>query len=79
MNRVENLHKRRKKLGLSMFRYYHAFMCGYADKGKKWKSSPYSQKQLNTAYWEGRNTRYNYGALTKDELNDTKCLTRLRT
>jgi len=77
--RIENLHKRRKKLGLSMFRYFHAFMCGYADKGQKWKSSPYAQDQLSAAYWEGRKTRYNYDVICKDELKDKKSLTRLRT
>jgi len=77
--RIENLHRRRKKLGLSMFRYYHAFMHGYDDKGQKWKSSPYDQEHLSTAYWEGRKTRYDYSVLTKDELSDKKCLTRLRT
>jgi hypothetical protein len=73
--RVENLHKRRKKLGLSIYRYYHAFMVGYADKGRKWKASPYKQKKLNAAYWEGRRTRYDYSALSKNELSDRKCLT----
>jgi len=61
-----------------MFRYFHAFMLGYANKEEKWKSSPYKQEQLNAAYWEGRKTRYNYDALTKDELSDKKCLTQLR-
>ena len=79
MNRIENLHKRRKKLGLSMFRYFHAFMNGYGGKGKKWKSSPYDQGHLNTAYWEGRKTRYDYSALDKDELSDKKSLTQLGT
>jgi hypothetical protein len=79
MNRVENLHKRRKRLGLSIYRYFHAFMMGYADKGQKWKSSPYKQEGLNTAYWEGRRTRYNYDEFTKDGLSEKKCLTQLRT
>ena len=78
MNRIDNLHRRRKKLGLSMFRYFHAFMNGYGDKRKKWKSSPYDQEQLNTAYWEGRRTRHNYDILSKDELSDKKCLTQPR-
>jgi hypothetical protein len=54
-------------------------MHGYADKQQKWKSSPYDQKHLNTAYWEGRKTRYNYDVLSQDELSDKKSLTRLRT
>ena len=78
MNRIENLHKRRKKLGLSMFRYYHAFMVGYSDKGRKWKSSPYKQKNLNTAYWEGRKTRYNYDAIGKDDIKGEKVLDLIR-
>lgn len=74
-HRIENLHKRRKKLGLSILRYYHAFMHGYAEKNMKWKASPYKQENLNIAYWEGRRTRYNYDNLNKNELSDTKYLT----
>ncbi|MAH46594.1 hypothetical protein CMI37_12255 [Candidatus Pacearchaeota archaeon] len=77
--RVDNLYKRSKKLGLSIYRYYHAFMMGYSDRGQKWKSSPYEQKQLNTAYWEGRKTRYNYDAICRDDIKCKKVLTRLRT
>ncbi len=75
MTRIENLHKRRKKLGLSILRYYHAFMNGYADKGTKWKVSPYKQESLNTAYWEGRRTRYNYDTLNKCDLKTKNVLT----
>ena len=73
--RVKNLHKRRKKLGLSILRYYHAFMIGYAHKGQKWKSSPYEQENLSIAYWEGRRTRYNYDTLNKCDLKTKNVLT----
>ena len=68
---------RRKKLGLSIYRYYHAFMVGYADKGQK-KSSPYKNNALNTAYWEGRKTRYNYDSLGRDDIKCKKVFDSIR-
>ena len=75
MNRIENLHRRRKKLGLSLLRYFHAFMQGYGEKNMKWKSSPYKQKNLTTAYWEGRRTRYDYDSLNKCDFKVKNILT----
>ncbi|MAF25647.1 hypothetical protein CL634_08775 [bacterium] len=65
MTRIENLHRRRKRLGLSLLRYYHAFMFGYSDKGTESKC-PYKQEQLITAYWEGRRTEHDYSKIASD-------------
>ena len=72
---IRNLHRRREKLGLSLLRYYHAFMHGYSEKGMKWKSSPYEQENLTEAYWEGRRTRYDYDNLNKCDLKTKNTLT----
>jgi len=60
---IKNLHRRRKRLGLSLLRYFHAFMAGYGDKRTS-KDCPYETESLSKAYWEGRKTRMNYDGLT---------------
>ena len=74
MTPVQNLHRRRKRLGLSLLRYYHAFMHGYDDKRTK-NECPYGTENLTTAYWEGRRTRYNYDDLNKCDLMTKNVLT----
>ena len=74
---VANLHKRRKRLGLSLLRYTHAFMTGYEHKRTREKC-PYDKEQLAEAYWEGRRTRLNYDHLVKNEFCAEKVLTHIR-
>ncbi len=63
---VANLHKRRRRLGLSLLRYTHAFLIGYEHKRTREKC-PYDKEQLAKAYWEGRRTKLNYDYLLKDD------------
>jgi hypothetical protein len=72
---INNLNTRRKRLGLSLLRYFHAFMHGYSEKRMKWKHSPYKQESLTTAYWEGRRTRYDYDSLNRCDLKTKNSLT----
>jgi len=74
MTRIQNLHKRRKRLGLSLLRYCHAFMSGYGDKRTK-NGCPYGEGKLFTAYWEGRRTRRNYDNLNNGDLMSKNVLT----
>ena len=75
MTRIENLHKRRKKLGLSLLRYFHAFMNGYGDKRTK-NLCPYKEGHpLAKAYWEGRRTRHNYDKFNECHFSTKNILT----
>ena len=74
---VANLHKRRKRLGLSLLRYTHAFMTGYEHKRTREKC-PYDKEQLAEAYWEGRRTRLNYDHLVRNDFCAKNVLTRIR-
>ena len=74
---VANLHKRRRRLGLSLLRYTHAFMTGYEHKGTREKC-PYDKETLAKAYWEGRRTKLNYDHLVKTDFITKKVLTPYR-
>ena len=74
---VKNLHKRRRRLGLSLLRYTHAFMTGYEHK-KTRNKCPYEKEALVKAYWEGRRTRLNYDHLVKTDFLVKNVLTPYR-
>ena len=74
---VQNLHKRRQRLGLSLLRYTHAFLVGYEHKRTKNKC-PYEKEVLAKAYWEGRRTRLNYDHLVKRDFSVKNVLTHYR-
>ena len=74
---IANLHKRRRRLGLSLLRYTHAFMVGYEHKRTREKC-PYDREVLAKAYWEGRRTRLNYDHLVKTDFLVKNVLTPYR-
>jgi len=74
---IQNLHKRRQRLGLSLLRYTHAFMVGYEHKRTREKC-PYDKEQLAKAYWEGRRTKLNYDHLVKNDFCVKNALTHIR-
>ena len=74
---VANLNKRRRRLGLSLLRYTHAFMIGYEHKRTREKC-PYDKEVLAKAYWDGRRTRLNYDHLIKNDFSVKNVLTHIR-